>query len=64
MPRLIKNRIDLVKWVQKTIDVRDVLVFGGLGMLGYGLYLFQPWVGWTVTGGILMGLGIFVGKRD
>ena len=64
MARLIKNRIDLVRWVQKTIDIRDVFVFGGLGMLGYGLYLLHPWLGWSVAGGILMSLGIFVGKRD
>jgi hypothetical protein len=66
MARLIKlkTRVDLIQWVKKTIDIRDVFVFGGLGMLGYGLYLLQPWLGWTVTGGLLMGLGIFVGKRD
>lgn len=42
----------------KAFDVRDVLVFGGLGLLGYGLWLFRPWVGFSVAGLVLMLLGL------
>ena len=37
---------------------RDVFVLGGLGMLGYGLYLFIPWVAFAVCGALLMLLGL------
>jgi hypothetical protein len=47
----------------KAVDLRDFFVFGGLSMLGYGLYQLYPWLGWTVSGTILMSFGLFVGKR-
>jgi hypothetical protein len=44
-------------------DVRDFLVFGGLFLLGYGLFLLRPWIGFATTGSIMMAIGLFVGKR-
>ena len=39
-------------------DIRDVLVFGGLGMLGYGLYLrWGEWLACMVCGVLLMIIG-------
>jgi len=39
-------------------DIRDVLVFGGLGMLGYGLYLkWGQWLAFMVCGILLMIIG-------
>lgn len=49
--------------VYAAFDVRDFFVFGGLAMLGYGLYLLRPWIGWSVAGLILMTIGLFIGKR-
>jgi hypothetical protein len=37
----------------------DAFVFGGLGALGYGLWLVKPWVAFTVVGFIIFSLGIF-----
>lgn len=48
--------------VGRWIDIRDCFVFGGLGLLGYGLYLFRPWVSFTICGAILLALGIFIGR--
>jgi hypothetical protein len=39
------------------LDVRDVLTFGGLGVLGYGLYLIQPAAAFVVMGALLFWLG-------
>jgi len=40
-------------------DVRDVLVFGGLVMLGYGLYLrWGLWLGLMMCGIIMFILGL------
>lgn len=39
------------------IDLRDAIAFGGLGMLGYGLYLIYPPSAWIVCGGVLFWLG-------
>jgi len=35
-------------------DVRDFLLFSGLFFVGYGLWLYAPWIGFTVGGGLLM----------
>jgi len=39
-------------------NVRDFFVFGGLSLLGYGLWLFIPWVSFSVSGLLLMLLGL------
>ena len=38
-------------------DIRPVFFFGGLLMLGYGLFLYLPWVAYSVCGVILMAVG-------
>jgi len=44
--------------VYVAFDIRDVLVFGGLGMLGYGLYLkWGQWLAFMVCGILLMIIG-------
>jgi hypothetical protein len=48
--------------VWKTVDLRDCFVFGGLGILFYGLYLFRPWVAFTVCGTILLSIGVFIDR--
>lgn len=42
----------------KAFDIRDFFVFGGLGMLGYGLWLLRPWLGFAVSGLLLFILGL------
>jgi hypothetical protein len=42
----------------KAIDVRDVLVYGGLFCIGYGLYKLFPWLGFTAFGVVSMLLGL------
>ncbi|MFA5378633.1 MAG: hypothetical protein WC455_22960 [Dehalococcoidia bacterium] len=42
----------------KAFDIRDLLVYGGLLSIGYGLYQLFPWLGWTVFGLISMLLGL------
>ncbi len=44
-------------------DIRDLFVFGGLGLMGYGLWMLYPWLGFAVTGAVLMSIGLFVGRR-
>ncbi len=46
--------------VKSAIGIRDIFVFGGLGMLGYGLYLFTPWIAFVVCGSLLMEIGLFL----
>ena len=46
------------------IDLRDCFIFGGLALMGYGLYQFIPWVAFTVCGAVLLAIGIFPGKDD
>jgi len=44
--------------VYAAFDIRDALVFGGLGMLGYGLYLkWGQWLAFMVCGILLMIIG-------
>lgn len=42
----------------KKIDFADVLIFLGLGQLGTGLWLYEPWVSLTVCGSIIFLLGL------
>lgn len=48
--------------IGKVIDLRDCFVFGGLVLMGYGLYQFRPWIAFTVCGAILLMIGMFPGK--
>ena len=42
----------------KAFDIRDVLLLGGLTMLGRGLYLrWGEWLAFSVCGGLLMIIG-------
>jgi hypothetical protein len=48
--------------IVKVVDLRDAFVFGGLGLMGYGLYQYRPWIAFTVCGTILLAIGIFIGR--
>lgn len=39
-------------------DLRDVLCFGGLGFVFYGLHQFAPPLAWVVVGGALFWLSL------
>jgi len=53
----------LIDAAKGSVDMRDFFVFGGLAMLGYGLWLLRPWIGFSVPGAILLCIGLFVGER-
>lgn len=57
-----RGLVSLAGAVKSAIGIRDIFVFGGMGMLGYGLYLFKPWVCFVVCGSLLMAIGLFLGK--
>ncbi|MEN6465651.1 MAG: hypothetical protein ABFD62_10775 [Syntrophaceae bacterium] len=40
------------------VDVRDLLIFGGMFSIGYGLWSLYPWLGFTVFGFVSMALGL------
>jgi len=42
----------------------DVFLFGGLCLLGYGLFLFSPWVSFAICGVLLMAIGLFMGLKE
>lgn len=48
----------------KLPDIRDVFVFGGLGILGWGLYLkWGQWLAFMVCGAVLMFIGYLTGDK-
>jgi len=48
-----------------SFDVRDLLLFIGLFFVGYGLWLYAPWIGFTVAGFLLMLLALAMkGKQQ
>ena len=53
----------LIITAKKEFDIRDLFVFGGLFLMGYGLFLLRPWLGFAVSGFILVIIGLFLGKR-
>jgi hypothetical protein len=40
-------------------DLSDLLIFGGLGLVGYGISLLSVPIAWIVVGMALFFLGIF-----
>jgi len=49
MPRKLKN----------VVGLREVLMLGGLGLLGYGLYLYDPRISFAVCGLLILAGGFF-----
>jgi len=43
--------------IKKIIDLRDVFVFGGIAMMGYGLWMYKPWVAFAVCGAVIFRIG-------
>lgn len=43
--------------ITKLIELRDVFVFGGLGMVGWGLYAVYPPAAWIVVGSAFFWIG-------
>jgi len=48
------NILEKVKTALKQLPGQDIIYFGGLAMLGYGLWLFLPWLGFSAAGAFLM----------
>lgn len=45
-------------------DIRDFLLFVGLGLFGYGLYTgIAPWVSFVACGVIVMLIGLSMGPK-
>lgn len=42
----------------------DLVSFSGLALLGYGLFLFSPWVSYSVVGALLIVAGVFLGRNE
>lgn len=43
--------------VFQAFGVREIFMLSGLGLLGYGLWLFMPWIGFSVPGGLMLAMG-------
>ena len=40
------------------------MFFAGLGVFGYGLWLFEPWIGFASSGAVLFIVGVLAGRGD
>jgi hypothetical protein len=45
-------------------DLSDFLSVVGLALLGYGLFLFIPWVSYSVCGSLLILAGVRLGANE
>ncbi len=54
----------LVIAARKGFDIRDFLYYGGLAMLGYGLWLHAPSIGLSVAGFLLMLSGYLTSGKE
>jgi hypothetical protein len=50
--------MNVIKRIKQAIDLNDLMIIGGLGMVGYGLSGISLYLAIGVTGGIILGLGI------
>jgi hypothetical protein len=62
--KVVESIRSLAGKVRSGFDVRDSIVLCGLAMTGYGLYLFRPWVSFTVCGVLLMAGGILMERKN
>jgi len=46
------------KWFGKAFDLTDLIGFGGLGMVFYGLYQWRPFLAYVIVGGIVFLLSV------
>ena len=51
-----------MNWLKK-IDPKDVMAFAGIGVMGAGLWMRQPWVSLTVVGGIILFIAILWSRK-
>lgn len=58
LPALLKRSRSAAKIVSAAFDLRDVFVFGGLAMVGYGLSEVYAPSAWLVVGAALFWLGV------
>ena len=42
----------------------DIFIFIGLGLLGYGLWLYVQWLGYVVIGALLFMMGLLMGINE
>jgi hypothetical protein len=55
--KVLKAILSRISTLRAALDIRVFFFFGGLGMLGFGLHLLQPWIAFTVCGILLMLIG-------
>jgi len=55
--------LSLLKILVDAFDIRDFILLGGLGMLGYGLYGYDPRLAFSVCGFLLMLLALVMKGR-
>jgi hypothetical protein len=53
----------MIKKFLGAITFRDFLLVGGISLMGYGLYLFIPWVSFTVCGVLILAGGFFMSEK-
>ena len=61
--KLLKLYHILVMSIVNALDVRDIFLFSGLFILSYGLWLYAPWIGFSVGGFLLMILGLLMKSK-
>ena len=44
------------------IDLSDIMILVGMGLSGWGLYQYEPWVAETAIGGLLVVFGYIRGR--
>lgn len=53
------RRIEAKQWKLPRLEIKDALVFGGLGMIGYGMWQIYPPSALIVVGGIFFVIGLY-----
>ena len=51
---IVKKLIGIIK---NAVGLREILLIVGLCLLWYGLFLFLPWVSFSVCGALLLAAG-------
>jgi len=49
--------------VEKADLFTEIIILCGIGLIGWGMWEYEPWISKVVTGGILLVLGVIGARR-